>query len=123
MLVCDEAPSNTMTCVPVCDTTQALAWWPSRTQASRVGIGSLLVGLSTAKALAFTRGLPLVCVDHVEAHVYAATMDRDESLYPALALVVSGGHTNLFRADSPLEITPLVGTILRNGMGPSMARM
>ena len=74
-------------------------------------IGSLLVGLSTAKSLAFSRGLPLVCVDHVEAHVYAATMEHDSSPYPCIALVVSGGHTSLFRAESPLEITPLVGTI------------
>ena len=74
-------------------------------------IGSLLVGLSAAKALAYSRGLPLVCVDHVQAHVYAATMEHDASPYPCLALVVSGGHTSLFRADSPLSITPLVGTI------------
>jgi len=74
-------------------------------------IGSLLVGLSAAKALAFARGLPLVCVDHVEAHVYAATMDQATPRYPALALVVSGGHTGLYRADSALEIRPLVGTI------------
>lgn len=74
-------------------------------------IGSLLVGLSTAKSLAFSRGLPLVAVDHVEAHVYAATMEHDRSPYPCVALVVSGGHTSLFRAESPLEITSLVGTI------------
>ena len=74
-------------------------------------IGSLLVGLSAAKALAFSRGLPLVCVDHVEAHVYAATMEHERSPYPCVALVVSGGHTSLYRAESPLEITPLNRTI------------
>jgi N6-L-threonylcarbamoyladenine synthase len=74
-------------------------------------IGSLLVGLSTAKALAWTRGLPLVDVHHIEAHVYAAAMERSPLPFPALALVVSGGHTSLYRAASPLVIEPLAGTL------------
>ena len=74
-------------------------------------IGSLLVGLSTAKALAFTRGLPLVGVHHIEAHVYAATMEAAEDPYPCIALVVSGGHTTLYRAHSPLQIEPLATTL------------
>ena len=63
-------------------------------------IGSLLVGLSAAKALAWSRGLPLVPVHHIEAHVYAATMDEEVQL-PALALVVSGGHTALYVMRAP----------------------
>lgn len=74
-------------------------------------IGSLLVGLSTAKALAFTRGLPLVGVHHIEAHVYAATMEAAEDPYPCIALVVSGGHTTLYRAHSPLSIEPIATTL------------
>lgn len=74
-------------------------------------IGSLLVGLSTAKALAFSRDLPLVGVHHIEAHVYAATMERDSVDYPCLALVVSGGHTALYRVDSPLELELLATTL------------
>ncbi|MCP3919614.1 MAG: tRNA (adenosine(37)-N6)-threonylcarbamoyltransferase complex transferase subunit TsaD [bacterium] len=75
-------------------------------------IGSLLVGLSAAKALAFTRGLPLVGVHHIEAHVYAATMEVLDTLrYPALALVVSGGHTALYRATSPVEMQLLASTL------------
>jgi len=74
-------------------------------------IGSLLVGVSMAKALAFTRGLPLVGVDHIEAHVYAAAMEREVSPFPCAALVVSGGHTALYRADSPLEMTLVAGTL------------
>jgi tRNA N6-adenosine threonylcarbamoyltransferase len=74
-------------------------------------IGSLLVGLSTAKALAFTRGLPLVGVHHIEAHVYAATMEAADDPYPCIALVVSGGHTTLYRALSPLSIEPLATTL------------
>jgi tRNA N6-adenosine threonylcarbamoyltransferase len=79
---------------------------------SRPGlIGSLLVGVSAAKALAWARGLPLVGVHHIEAHVYAAAMERDPLPFPALALVVSGGHTALYRARSPLEVEPIAGTL------------
>lgn len=74
-------------------------------------IGSLLVGLSTAKALAYTLGIPLVSVDHIEAHVYAAAMELDEEPYPCVALVVSGGHTTLYDARSPLEIERLSSTL------------
>jgi len=77
-------------------------------------IGSLLIGLSAAKALAWVRDLPLVGVHHIEAHVYAATMEQEravgEALYPCLALVVSGGHTALYRAESPLSMKPLATT-------------
>lgn len=67
-------------------------------------IGSLLIGVSAAKALAWARGIPLVGVHHIEAHVYAATMEHEFAPYPCLALVVSGGHTALYRAESPLEL-------------------
>jgi N6-L-threonylcarbamoyladenine synthase len=73
-------------------------------------IGSLLVGLSTAKALAFVRGLPLVGVHHIEAHAYAATMEQRVD-YPLLALVVSGGHTALYRMTSPIELVKLGETL------------
>lgn len=74
-------------------------------------IGSLLVGLSTAKSIAFTRSLPFVGVHHIEAHVYAATMEDEAVEYPALALVVSGGHTALYRAESPISMTQLASTL------------
>jgi N6-L-threonylcarbamoyladenine synthase len=74
-------------------------------------IGSLLVGVSVAKSLAFTRGLPLVGVHHIEAHVYAASMECEEPPYPCVALVVSGGHTALYRADSPRSMTLLATTL------------
>ncbi|MEM9803382.1 MAG: tRNA (adenosine(37)-N6)-threonylcarbamoyltransferase complex transferase subunit TsaD [Planctomycetota bacterium] len=74
-------------------------------------IGSLLVGLSTAKALSWTTGLPLVDVDHIQAHVYAATMDDPEAVeYPCIALVVSGGHTALYEARSPLSMELIATT-------------
>ena len=58
-------------------------------------IGALLVGLSAAKALAWSRRLPLVPVDHLEGHVCANWLLDEEPELPALALVVSGGHTEL----------------------------
>lgn len=73
-------------------------------------IGSLLVGVSAAKAIAWARGLPLVPVHHIEAHVYAATMEHPEGAWPNVALVVSGGHSALYRADSPLALRCLGGT-------------
>jgi len=73
-------------------------------------IGSLLVGLSAAKALAYSRSLPLVGVHHIEAHAYAATMESKVS-FPALALVVSGGHTALYRMDGPRQLTSIAQTL------------
>src|ERR1700754_40476 len=59
-------------------------------------IGSLLVGISYAKSLAFVTGKPLVGVNHIEGHIYSVVFDHPAVEYPALALVVSGGHTTLF---------------------------
>jgi N6-L-threonylcarbamoyladenine synthase len=74
-------------------------------------IGSLLVGVSAAKSLAWSLGLPLIGVDHVRAHLYAAGLDGEPVNYPALGLVVSGGHTSLYRVDSPLAVRLLGKTI------------
>ncbi len=74
-------------------------------------VGSLLVGISAAKALAWTRGLPLVGVHHIEAHAYAATMERDEPCLPAVALIVSGGHTALYRYESHRSLELLAETL------------
>ncbi|MGE0142309.1 MAG: tRNA (adenosine(37)-N6)-threonylcarbamoyltransferase complex transferase subunit TsaD [Planctomycetota bacterium] len=59
-------------------------------------IGSLLVGLSAAKALAFGFELPLIGIDHVAAHVHAAFMSAPQTPLPLLSLVASGGHTALY---------------------------
>ena len=77
-------------------------------------IGSLLVGLSTAKALAFGARVPLVGVHHIEAHAWAATMELprpEPAPLPALALVVSGGHTALYRMDGPARVERLATTL------------
>ncbi len=59
-------------------------------------VGSLLVGVSLAKAVAFARGLPLVGVNHLEGHLAAAALEFPALTYPFVALVVSGGHTHLY---------------------------
>jgi N6-L-threonylcarbamoyladenine synthase len=59
-------------------------------------IGSLLVGVSYAKALAWGLEIPFVGVNHIEGHVYSIAFENPSVQYPALALIVSGGHTNLF---------------------------
>ena len=75
-------------------------------------IGSLLVGLSAAKAIAWTQDLPLVAVDHIEAHVYAATMEAEAKVrFPAIALMVSGGHTALYSVSSTFEMERIATTL------------
>ncbi|HKO96718.1 MAG TPA: tRNA (adenosine(37)-N6)-threonylcarbamoyltransferase complex transferase subunit TsaD [Pyrinomonadaceae bacterium] len=64
-------------------------------------VGSLLVGVSYAKAMAFALGKPLVGVNHIEGHIYSVAFDNPPVEYPALALVVSGGHSNLFFIPEP----------------------
>jgi N6-L-threonylcarbamoyladenine synthase len=63
-------------------------------------VGSLLVGITYAKALCFARKLPLIAVNHLEGHIHAVVLEARQGGYavefPALALVVSGGHTHLF---------------------------
>ena len=59
-------------------------------------IGSLLIGLATAKALAYARKIPLVGVNHLEGHIMAAFLAEKKPEFPFVALVVSGGHTNVY---------------------------
>jgi N6-L-threonylcarbamoyladenine synthase len=90
-------------------------------------IGSLLVGVSAAKALAFALARPLVGVDHVLAHLYAGFLHRTPSadqnattdqsnLFPALGLVVSGGHSAIYRLTSPTSSLRL-GTTRDDAIG------
>src|SRR6185437_11772964 len=64
--------------------------------------GSLLVGLTYAKAIAFATGIPLIGVNHIEGHIHAVILEARQTgnpvEFPALALIVSGGHTHLFEA-------------------------
>ncbi len=62
-------------------------------------VGALLVGVSTAKALAYALDLPLIGVNHMEGHIYANFLEKPDLTFPFLCLVVSGGHTDLVYMD------------------------
>ena len=94
-------------------------------------IGSLLVGVSAAKTLAWAIGKPLIGVDHVRAHLHAATLTTNTTksgsdpvsraeagslAFPALGLVVSGGHTSLYAMTSPTELS-LIGSTIDDAVG------
>ncbi len=74
-------------------------------------IGALLVGVSSAKALAAARRLPLVPVDHLQGHVLASTLGAEPIEVPFLVLVASGGHTFLARVDDPSSYRVLGETL------------
>ncbi|MGC9991141.1 MAG: tRNA (adenosine(37)-N6)-threonylcarbamoyltransferase complex transferase subunit TsaD [Candidatus Cybelea sp.] len=68
-------------------------------------IGSLVVGVAAAKALAFAVNKPLYAVNHLHGHIFAPFLDRpEEPPYPFLALLVSGGHSQLVAVQSPVEM-------------------
>jgi N6-L-threonylcarbamoyladenine synthase len=71
-------------------------------------IGSLVVGVAAAKALAFALDKPLYAINHLHGHVFAAFLDRVEPPpFPFLALLVSGGHSQVVAIDSPTQMTVL----------------
>ncbi len=74
-------------------------------------MGSLLMGINAAKALAYAYDLPLVPINHIEAHLYAAMMSEEEFVTPALGLIASGGHTALVKINSLGSYEPLATTI------------
>lgn len=73
--------------------------------------GSLLIGLSAAKALALATGLPLIAVNHLHAHIYACKIFAQREVFPCLGFIVSGGHTNLFSCTDAVTFEHLGGTI------------
>ena len=73
--------------------------------------GSLLVGLVAAKAICVALGIPLLAVNHLQAHIYACRLASNEEVFPCVGLIVSGGHTNLYRCREPLDFELLGATI------------
>ena len=73
-------------------------------------VGALLIGVTAAKTLSWVWGKPLVAVDHIRAHAYSPAMELDEPPWPAVGLIVSGGHTSLFLIHSPISIVLLGAT-------------
>ena len=78
-------------------------------------IGSLLVGINAATAFAFAHQLPLIGVNHLIGHIYAANIENDLK-FPALALLVSGGHTELIYMKDHMEFK-LLGTTMDDAVG------
>ena len=74
-------------------------------------IGSLLVGVAAAKSLAIGWRVPFVGVNHLEGHLYAALLEDPEVAFPAVVLLVSGGHTLLVKMGGPGEYRVLGGTV------------
>ena len=96
---------------------------------SRPGLfGSLLVGLSFAKAFSWARNIPFIAVDHMLAHLYApklmAADGNEDSIidYPFLGLLVSGGHTIICRADNFDDIT-VMGTTIDDAVGEAFDKV
>jgi N6-L-threonylcarbamoyladenine synthase len=85
-------------------------------------VGSLLVGCAVAKSIAYVHGKPLVGVNHLEGHIYAAFLTDDPPEHPFLALVVSGGHTALYHAPAPLEYA-LVGQTRDDAAGEAFDKV
>ncbi len=74
--------------------------------------GSLLVGLTAAKALCVALGKPLLAVNHLQAHIYACRIAAGtHDVFPCVGLIISGGHTSLYRCQGPLDFTLLGSTI------------
>ena len=73
--------------------------------------GSLLVGLVAAKTLSAVLDIPLIAVNHLQAHIYACRMAADEDAFPSVGLIISGGHTSLYRCLGPLDFELLGSTI------------
>ena len=81
-------------------------------------IGSLLIGVTAAKTLAWTLGKPLIAVDHVQAHLYSVRLEDSNNAphFPAIGMVCSGGHTALYRAGSWSDIM-MVGSTIDDAVG------
>lgn len=81
-------------------------------------IGSLLIGVTAAKTLAWSLGKPLIGVDHVHAHLYSVMLEKDshEPQLPSLGLVVSGGHTAMYDVRNWTEIQ-LIGSTIDDAVG------
>ncbi|MEK6677127.1 MAG: tRNA (adenosine(37)-N6)-threonylcarbamoyltransferase complex transferase subunit TsaD [Planctomycetota bacterium] len=74
-------------------------------------VGALLIGVTAAKTLSWAWGKPLIAVDHIRAHAYSPSLGLETPPWPAVGLIVSGGHTSLYAIQSPTKIDLLGATI------------
>lgn len=85
-------------------------------------VGSLLVGLTAAKSLAWALTVPLIPIDHIEAHIYACRLAAGPDVFPAVGFVVSGGHTNLYDCRSALDLE-LIGATIDDAAGEAFDKV
>ena len=85
-------------------------------------VGSLLVGLTAAKTLAMVRGVPLIAVNHVHAHLYACRLAAGTDVFPAVGLVVSGGHTHFYDCRSLTDYR-LIGATIDDAAGEAFDKV
>lgn len=86
-------------------------------------IGALLIGVTAAKALSLALNKPLIGVNHIEAHLYAAIMSQEKPItFPALGVVLSGGHTALVKMDSIGSYT-LIGETVDDAIGEAFDKV
>lgn len=86
-------------------------------------IGALLVGLNTAKALSFATGKPLIGVNHIHAHLYAALMELETPpTFPCIGVIISGGHTALVKVEGPATYK-LIGQTIDDALGEAFDKV
>jgi N6-L-threonylcarbamoyladenine synthase len=85
-------------------------------------VGALLVGVTAAKMLALTLEVPLIGVNHIQAHIYACRLAAGRDIFPCAGFVISGGHTALFDCRSPLEMK-LLGATLDDAAGEAFDKV
>lgn len=87
-------------------------------------VGALLIGVTAAKTLSWVWGKPLIAVDHIQAHAYspAIGLEPEDVPWPAVGLIVSGGHTSLFRIDDPTSIE-LMGATTDDAAGEAFDKV
>ncbi len=85
-------------------------------------IGALLVGVNFAKGLAFSKGIPLVAVDHIKGHIAANYLEEEMPEFPFISLVSSGGHTSIYKVDSPSDIK-IIGATRDDAIGESFDKI
>lgn len=85
-------------------------------------VGALLIGLHFAKSLALSLNIPIIPVNHIEAHLYAAIMSHQKPLFPALGVVLSGGHTSLVAVDD-IGSYQLLGETIDDAIGESFDKV
>jgi N6-L-threonylcarbamoyladenine synthase len=85
-------------------------------------LGSLLVGLTFAKAFAWARRIPFLACNHILAHLYAVRLCENEPAYPYIGLLVSGGHTIICRVDG-FDAVDILGTTIDDAVGEAFDKV